>query len=318
VDDQLVQIWQEDASVLLTSFWGWTPEDWACVGWTGNRGLTYRNNLMQQLTDPFITVVYVTGNKSFVDPDLKGKLAGFMLVSHQTGDRDEFTHPRHHNRDPSKWRHSLRANRTFTFLPEYRPTFSEIAGHMRGKERAIGYWGKLLEDRSLIEQLRSIPVEEVACYNERSPNVLADNGLSKGMVRAGPAPAEGYSVAEGCPNSPRELYVLKLDGPTDKYLGRSADGRSIFKVGLAISPDMRRQSLQKAMPKGAFTWTIERTTRSCGLSPCDNHQVAVAGEDAMKHVLARDADWLQGEFYLADRKTIERAWQAGLEAAGKC
>ena len=37
-------------------------------------------------------------------------IAGFYLVSHETGDRDEFTDPIHHGRDSEKWRHSLKAH----------------------------------------------------------------------------------------------------------------------------------------------------------------------------------------------------------------
>ena len=110
-----IDFWTDDTSVLFTSFWGWTPETWGTVGWSGDRGLTRRANLLAQLTDPFVTVCYVTSNKSYIDPALKGMIAGFMLVTHQTGDRDEFTHPIHHGRDPDKWRHSLRAIRAFSY-----------------------------------------------------------------------------------------------------------------------------------------------------------------------------------------------------------
>ena len=87
-------IWDRGYSVLFTSFWNWTPETWGTVGWTGVRGLTRRSNLLAQLTDPFITVCYITSNQTYIDRALKGKIAGFYLVSHESGDRDEFTHPR--------------------------------------------------------------------------------------------------------------------------------------------------------------------------------------------------------------------------------
>lgn len=114
---------------------------------------------------------------------------------------------------------------------------------------------------------------------------------------------------------PRELYILRLDGDIDAYLGRSASGCAIVKVGLSASPDLRRQTFQKAMPRGAFNWQIERTTRAIGLSPYASHAAAVKGEDAMKRHLAAHSEWLGGEFYLATEETIEAAWQAGCDAA---
>jgi len=56
--------WQEDTSVLLTSFWGWDPETWGTVGFTGDQGMARRNNLLAQLSDPFITIGYVTSTKT--------------------------------------------------------------------------------------------------------------------------------------------------------------------------------------------------------------------------------------------------------------
>lgn len=128
------EFWTSNTSVLFTSLWGWSPETWGTIGWTGDRGHTRRANLLKTLSDPFITACYVTSNKSYADPELKGKLAGFYLVSHELGDRDEFSHPIHHSRNPDKWRHSLRAIRAFSYLPEYRlpvlkfdPTISDRA-----------------------------------------------------------------------------------------------------------------------------------------------------------------------------------------------
>lgn len=124
-----------------------------------------------------------------------------------------------------------------------------------------------------------------------------------------------YVVAGGTQWLPRELYVLKLDGDTDAYLGDAASGRFIVKVGLAASPELRRQAFQKAMPRGAYTWQVYRTTRGVGMKEFPNHAIAVIGEDAMKRHLAANADWLGGEFYLASEDVIETAWQKGCEAA---
>lgn len=312
-------IWERGYSVLLTSFWGWTPETWGTIGWTGDRGLTRRGNLLAELTDPFLCVIYVTSNKSDIDPALKGKVAGFYLVSHEAGDRDQFTHPIHHNREAGKWRHSLRALQAFSYLPEHRLGITDLDPNLPSRARSVSAMGEAVTDSEQIRLLRETPWVEVEVYQSASP--LSPSGAPedalRGQVQAGPASNAGYVVANGSEWTPRELYVLRLEGDADSYLGRSATGRSIVKIGLSASPDLRRQSLQKAMPRGAFRWTVQRTTASSGLSPYPTHSVAVRGEDAMKSYLAAHAEWLGGEFYLATDDDIETAWRCGCKAAAK-
>lgn len=307
-------VWTDDMSVLFTSFWGWDPITWGTVGWSGQRGLTRRANLMAQLSDPFITVCYVTSNQTDTDPDLKGKIAGFYVVSHEIGDRDEFTHPIHHGREPSKWRHSNRALRAFSYLPEYRPSAMDVFPNLTTHARHVSAMGEVLTDPQIIERLRTIPYEEVEVYQPVAALAQQDEGPQRGMVPAGPAASEGYEVPNGTQNVARDLYILRLNGNVAAYLGREAEARSIIKVGLSASPDLRRQALQKSMPRGSFRWVVDRTRKSSGLPLCANHAVAVRGEDAMKRHLAAHADWLGGEFYLAHDNDIETAWQMSCAA----
>lgn len=310
-------IWDRGHSVFFTSFWGWSPETWGTIGWTGDRGWSRRRNLLEQLTDPFIAVCYVTYNAGDSDPTLMGKIAGFYLVSHQTGDRDEFTHPIHHQRYAEKWRHSLRAVRAFSYLPEHRLEVTDFDPGISARARAVAAMGEVITDPDQIKLLRDTPWTEVEVY---TPVAASEEGNlggagSKGMVPAGPASAGGYVVANGTQWLPRELYVLRLEGDTNAYLGKSSEGRTIVKIGLSASPDLRRQALQKSMPEGAFKWRVDRTTVLCGLPLCPNHSVAVRGEDAMKKHLAAHAEWLGGEFYLVTEEDIDAAWQSGCRAA---
>src|SRR4051812_20218664 len=126
MSEEKADFWTDETSVLFTSFWGWSPETWGTVGWTGNPGLTRRTNLLKELTDPFITVCYATNTQENDHPDLRGKIAGFYLMSHETGLRNEFTHPIHHHREPEKWQHSLRALRAFSYVPEHRIILREF------------------------------------------------------------------------------------------------------------------------------------------------------------------------------------------------
>jgi hypothetical protein len=307
-----IGFWTDDTSVLFTSFWGWTPETWGTVGWSGERGKTRRTNLLKGLTDPFITVCYVTSNKTYIDPKLKGMIAGFMLVPHQTGDRDEFTHPIHHARDPDRWRHSLRAARAFSYLPEYRLRAQDVFPELSRTARHVSAMGEVIADIATINLLRQTPWVEVPVYSTSAMGVsdASEEGATGGAVRAGPDNEGGYSVPTRFGKLPRDLYVLKLEGNTDAYLGRSAEGRAIYKIGLSASPDMRRQSFQKSMPRGAFQWATVRTSSGSGFSAFYSFDAAVAGENTIKQKLAKCAEWLGGEFYLAKEDDIEIAWHA--------
>lgn len=309
--------WTDRTSVLFTSLWGWSPETWGTIGWTGPRGRSRRTNLLNQLSDPFITVCYVTSNQTYTDPSLKGKIAGFYLVSHEAGDRDEFTHPRHHTRSPAKWRHSLRAIRAFNYLPEYRLDALEYDPMLFERARAVAAMGELVTDPVRLAMLRDTPWIEVEVYGGSglADGHLADEVVSTGFVKAGPASHDGFVVASGTAAIPRRLYILELSGDTSAFLGRAADGQSIYKIGLSVSPDLRRQHFQKAMPRGAFEWRIWRSSL---VTPEDSQfafEAAVAGEYAMKRLLAEQAEHLNGEFYLATAEQIESAWSLGLASA---
>lgn len=303
--------WTDKTSVLFTGFWGWSPETWGTIGWTGQRGLTRRTNILSQLTDPFITVCYVTSNKTYIDPELKGQIAGFYLVSHETGGRNEFTHPNHHANEPEKWEHSLRSIRAFSYLPEYRLSVSDFDPTMVSRARSISTWGEILADPEQIKILKETPWVEVDVYtSSKQISGIEDAFPEHGKVRAGPANKGGYLVPPVTQLLPRQLYVLRLDGDTDAFLGKPADNRAIYKIGLSASPDMRRQAFQKSMPRGAFQWRVERTSIQPGFDGY-SFEAAVAGEDEMKKYLAECGEWLGGEFYLANGIEIEKAWQKG-------
>jgi hypothetical protein len=303
--------WTDETSVLFTSFWDWSPETWGTVGWTNHKGKARRDNLLQQLTDPFITVVYITNSSKDADPELKGMIVGFYLISHEQGDRDEFTHPIHHKLTPKKWRHSLRALRAFSYLPEYRLNAYEFDPSLTRGGINVASLGKVLTDTAQITLLRETPWVEVDVYTvDRYGAEDYDDFSSTGKVKGGPASKRGYVVSEGTHHLPRQLYILRLKGDSDAFLGESANGRAIYKIGLSISPDLRRQALQKAMPRGAFHWRIDRTSKTSGFEST-SFDAAMSGENAMKTYLAECACHLGGEFYLASKSQIDEAWRRG-------
>lgn len=310
-------LWTDSASVLFTSFWGWRPETSATVGWSNDRGKSYRDNLLQRVSDPFITVVYVTRDPDGLGRDLVGKVAGFYLMSHETGHRNNFTHPVHHTRHPEKWVHSLRALRAFSYISDPLLVARDIEPDLHtGAAQAIASWGKVLTDPEQIRTLRETPWREVPVYRPDMPaDALDDIVPGPGFVQAGPMASQEYSVSPSALALGRQLYVLRLDGDIDVYLGKSAGGRRIVKIGLSIRPESRRTALQKSMPLGAFRWRVERPVAGDASLYSYAFAAAVAGEYAMKKHLATCAEHLGGEFYLASDEQIEAAWRLGCGTA---
>lgn len=133
-------------------------------------------------------------------------IAGFYLVSHEMGDRDEFTHPIHHNRDVDKWRYSLRALRAFSYLPEYRLNVREFDPLVLKNARSISAMGEIISDPKKIGLLRDTPWVDVDVYTPNINEPLTGTGAGgSGKVRAGPASKSGYEVTGGAYYLPREL-----------------------------------------------------------------------------------------------------------------
>ena len=304
--------WTDSTSVLLTSLSAWLPETWGAIGWTSS---SRRTKLLGQLTDPFITAVYVTKNSAASDIADRGKIVGFYLVGHDAGDRDDFTHPIHHYWEPDRWRHSLPALRAFTYLPGYRLVPEDLDASIPSRALSISTWGKLLTDSQQIELLRDTPWVEVDIYQgpqARIPNSTAEP--TSGWVPAGPAAGGDYTVS-GVADLRRHLYILELTGDLAAFLGRDTGDAQIFKVGLSASPELRRRAIQKSMPRCAFSWEIHRSTAETDEGGGCTFQAAVAGECAMKKHLAEYAEHLGGEFYLASAAQAEAAWILGCKAS---
>ena len=275
--------------------------------------MSHRTKLLGQITNPFITVVYVTGDRANIDPADYGNIAGFYLVSHETGDRDEFTHPIHHARQPDKRPPSPRAARAFTYLPEYRLVPKALDQGILSRARPIAKWGELLTDPQQIELLRGTPWVEVDIYQgQQTPIASSAAGPKSGWVPAGPAAGGDYTVS-GSAELRRHLYILRLTGDPAVFLGRDTGAARIFKVGLSTSPELRRQAIQKSMPRCAFSWQIHRSTASAEAAEGLTFEAAVAGEYAMKKHLAVCAEHLGGEFYLASEEQAAKAWMLGCE-----
>jgi hypothetical protein len=308
-------IW-EGKSVYIKGFYGWTPETWAAIGFSNNR----RETLISNTTDPFIMIIYVTENAKAASADIRGKIVGFYIVSHQKGHRNEFTDPIHFQRQPEKWQNALKAVRAFSFLPEYQPHVYDFDPSLKSGVLGKSSNGVKL-DADKVEELKLLPYVEVPIFDSvYKTSRTTDNAIrvpSLNKVQGGPQNRSGYTV-EGEPlETEKELYALCLDGDTSHFLGEPANGRKIYKIGLSLSPRTRLLALQKSLPEGAYSWNLHRSTRTDGHPAYPNFEAALKGEDAMKNYLGQfaHAKHLGGEFYAATEDHFQTAWRLGREAA---
>ena len=316
---EIDKIWNGNASVLLTSFWGWSPETWGMVSFSTEGR---RETVIRETADPFIALIYVTKNAPIDDKSLRGKIVGFYLCSHQKGHRDEFTHVSHHGSEPDKWLYGLKTTHAFSFhrdhlmdIDDFDPTISQ-----EQRNQSVGNHGEILKDLQNWQKLKDIPFRQVACFDaEEDKDFGHEPWLShgQGMVRAGPNNQGGYYVSPNSNDLPRQLYVLRLIGNTEQFLGKPSEGRSIYKVGLSVEPSLRKTAFNKALPNGAFEWETYRTTRQNWGDERFIFDAAVAGETAMKKHLHEKGEWLGGEFYLATDSDIHDAWSLGNSTASK-
>jgi hypothetical protein len=306
-------IW-EGKSVYMKGFHGWTPETWAAIGWSNNR----RETLIRTTTDPFIMVGYVTQSSKGATADIRGKIVGFYIVSHQKGDRNDFTDPIQFQREPEKWQKALRAIRAFSFLREYRVDVYDFLPLLKKNPQSSAYYGVKL-DTDKIATLRSLPYQEVPIFDpNHKTSIMVDHAIhmpSLNKVRGGPQNRSGY-IVEGEPReTEKELYALCLDGDTSHFLGESENGRKIYKIGFSISPFARLAAFQKTLPEGTYRWKLHRSTCGDKHQPYPNFEAALAGEDAIKEYLAQHAKHLGGEFYAVTDAHFQKAWQIGRESA---
>lgn len=311
-------IWQ-DRNVLLKGFWGWSPEKWASLGFTNE---SYVKKLIDENTDPFIVVSYITETRN--KHDFKGKIVGFYLVSHEVGHRNDFTDPAVHSFEPDKWQHSLRIVRAFSFLHEYMLDVYAFDPPLILKSQAqpTAVWGKKLTDEKTLNLLRSLPYKEVPVYKGKT---IVNESIQvpctqKHKVAGGPINRKGYTVPGEPFDTEKELYALILEGELASVFLGNVTGLQIYKIGLSISPQSRLNSFQKSLPntfpeEGQIKWSLYKSTRLDGHDPYPNFESALEGENAMKDYLGKNGTWLGGEFYAITKEEFELAWLIGRQSA---
>ena len=108
-----------DREYWLTSFWGFSPETWGCIGFDDE---AKRQKFINSTKPGVLVAIYVTKDR---DPDyMGGKLVGIYEVSHQKGhvrqfiSGDQWARKQADPESKGKWEFSLKVTRAWYVVEE--------------------------------------------------------------------------------------------------------------------------------------------------------------------------------------------------------
>lgn len=271
-----------------------------------------------------IVAIYVTKGRG--SEDERGKIVGFLEVSHQEGHAKDFMSGDRwaaKENDPKsrgKWLYSLRVTRAWKIAREDQKRVDDLlpGTYKESNAEFIGAQGVPIIPNEVV-RLLALTVYEVPVYGQTEKIKSAIGSLATALTptSAIQPSKEPYWVGET--NGPKHLYILRLLGDIPNYLCRpisAVEEKMIVKVGFFKSPLSRRDQIQAAYPSGVYRWEVLYPKEPASQPPYPNAEVAIVGEDAMKARLVNDgAESLGGEFFLADEGLVIRTWAAGKLAA---
>lgn len=307
-------IYADPPNVWLTSFYGFRPEGWGFLGFTDEGR---RKRFLDGSAPGVLVVIYGSGEAS---RDELGKIIGIQQCSHQTGPAEQFMSPEEWQKkahDPERrgrWNYAVKATRAWRVSPESRMPVREFAPTATATEawQHIGASGEPLTRQEALNILK-LDLQEVDVYGE-TPIIASTVGTAREILapsRAGPVSQSPHVTKEA--EGPKHLYILKLEGDTDAFLGEPAYGHLIVKAGFSKSPLTRRDDLNRGLPKCAFRWEILYSGSLSGYEPYPTSDHALAGEKKMQEMLCKHPAGrsLGGEFFLANKDALAEAWHAG-------
>ncbi|NKX63291.1 hypothetical protein HEP89_04205 [Labrenzia sp. 5N] len=307
-------IYSDPPNVWLTSFYGFRPEEWGLLGFADEGR---RKSFLEGSKPGVLVVVYGAGQAS---KDELGQVIGIQQCSHQLGHARQFMAPHEWNakeRDPErthKWNYAVKATRAWRVTPESRINVRDFAPEATETEawQHIGARGVRLTKQEALNILR-LDLQETDVYGETEIIGSTPGGAKEILApsKAGPVSQNAFVTRES--EGPKHLYILKLEGDTDAFLGEPANDKAIVKAGFSKSPQTRCDDHNRALPRCAFRWKIHHSGSNSGFHPYATSEHAKAGERAMQDVLCREPDGrsLGGEFFLANNQLIEEAWTKG-------
>ena len=106
--------------VWLTSFWGFDPSKWGCIGFADE---SKRSRFLSQSKPGVLVAIYVTKGKG--PEDMRGKVVGVLELSNEAGHAQNYiSGDRWRDQkelDPDskgKWLHAVKATRAWKVIPE--------------------------------------------------------------------------------------------------------------------------------------------------------------------------------------------------------
>ena len=252
-----------EPNVWLTTFYGWSPSRWGCVGFTAEH---QARKFREETTEGVLFVIYGAKNKR-TPKELRGKVLGIYQLSHEYGLSEKYLSPISIKAntlagEEEKWKYAFKCVRAWEIVSDQRPDIEDFAPetYALGGHQHLGSQGRRLT-RNEATRLLEYDWEETTVYggNEIIDSVPAALSPS----RAGPI-GKKPSTSSKEPDGPREIYILKLRGDMTKFLDitkEELNGRWVIKAGLSKSPKSRLDAFNKALPKCAFEWRIFKSTR---------------------------------------------------------
>ena len=156
-----------DREVWLTSFWGFNPDQWGCIGFADEGK---RNRFLSQSEPGALVAIYVTKGKG---PDeMRGKVVGVLEVSHTTGHArdfisgDRWAEKERDRTSRGKWLYAVQATRAWRIIPEDWRDVGDIFPVAYGSAHAefIGSSGIRVPTEEA-QRLLELDVHEVAVYS---------------------------------------------------------------------------------------------------------------------------------------------------------
>jgi len=201
----------------MKGFWGWSPESWGCVGYpsAGRRKTVLQNDLNTRLM--FIYVTESARGQEETQKHLINRIVGFYLLSEEVGHRNEFQEKFHHDREPNKWIHSIKALRAF----EIKESVLPLAKDVEERCNLVG-WGTryAMNSDSLsaeaYEKLKSYTYEEVAVFGSDNTE-LSGLSLPKSLSSARETVNLKHGLAKGTEKSTKHQNAKMRKHPFAKY-----------------------------------------------------------------------------------------------------
>lgn len=306
-------------NVWLTSFYGFGPEGWGFLGFADEER---RRGFIKSSRPGALIVVY---GGSQAPKEERGKIIGIQQCSHRLAHSRYFMAPHmwtDKQRNPEtegRWNYAVKAVRAWRIQESSRMDVRQFASESTasGAWQHIGARGVRLSWAEA-QKILTLDLEEVDVYGE-SP-ILGSSPASAEEIfapsRAGPVSQNPFLTKES--EGPKHLYILRLTGNADAFVGDSVGRKLVIKAGFSKFPLSRCGAHNRTLPgKCAFKWEIYYSGDGSGHEPYPSSEHAKAGERAMQEVLCREpaGKSLGGEFFLAEPELIDEAWTQGNLAA---